>query len=218
MAACALFAFAVVSLSEAVHVAHDVNDALLNYGQIFRRPVPVGTLIASALFAALLGGLIWFHADRLETFWNRVSRWPNIPLPVLRYVAGAVCLAGLPAIALQLTSDVKQQQISQPAPTLRQDPPTVDQVPDEAAPPTTPTQQSRQPMQDRMAGRHVCDLFEDPTDAEWNACLLYNQNHPGLRGTGGPTCIMVNGQIKCLTEPAPIRRPRPPLNLLPNLR
>jgi hypothetical protein len=217
MAAIALFAFGVVTLAELFHVAHGVNDALLDFAELFRQAVPLGTLLTSGFAFVFLIGLIWFHHDDLTTCWKRVSK--QLPTPVLRNVAGALVFAGMLAVGLRIQAPLETKPAKSPQTTGEKTygqvlPAAQDQngkQPDEPAPSTLPVSHLR------MTGRDVCDLFEDPTDAEWNACELHNRTHPDLPGKGGPVCIMIDGRISCLREALPPHRPGPPLSLLPDV-
>jgi hypothetical protein len=219
----AALAFVVFSLYEAYHLAHSVNEALLHLSEIFRRGIPLATLIAAGLVTACVSGLVWFHIDELATCWMRISGHLKIRLSVLGNICGAIFLAGvlvLLLIALPHNEDSpgtkKQEEVSRlpdkqpytPQATLPADPLDESRMPEPTLPTPMPVAPTPKP---RMADRDVCNLFEDPTDAEWNACVLFNRRHPKLKGTGGPVCIMVRGRIECLPWPTPLPRPRPPL-------
>lgn len=235
-AAVAMLAFMLVLLFETFHIAHSVNDALLNTDEIFRRAIPLATLIAAVLFAVLVGGLIWFHINELESCWKKISGHLKNRLPVWRYVVGTSVVVGLFILALALLpegGDAKKPQIAlrepveqpkkpkQPLPTV--DPPNESSPPEPSvAEPTLPKSMLVLPMpRPRMADRDVCDLFDDPTDAELNACTANVLKHPNRRGTGGPICVMIRAgkrwRTQCLPWPPPLPRARPPFNILPNL-
>ena len=235
--ASAVLSFVVVLLYEAFHIAHSVNEALLNASEIFHKSIPLGTIIAGALFGALVGGGIWFHSEGLAKCWQRISANLQRAWPVLRPLFATVAVVVVVAIGLLFfpkSGDTQQQKqrtaFSEPSkrtqesrqplsvdPPMRDLPPPQRNLEGRLAEPTLPEWTPLIPiMRPRMAGRNVCDLFENPTDAEWNACELDNARHPKRIGTGGPVCVMIHGQVRCLQWP-PKPKARPPLNILPEL-
>jgi hypothetical protein len=208
-AAFAAVAFALFLLDDAFSVAHRINGALLSAGDFFRRTVPLGTLIASVLFLVLVAGLIWFHLDRLENCWKRISA-----LPPARYLLGAIFIAGLivvPSLLLLPDGDLDKMPPRVTQPPQIPDPPQSNPAPS----PSNPTR----PIP-RMTGRNVCDLFDDATDDELTACVTDLARHPNRKGIGGPVCVETKFgnqyRIKCLPWPIPLPRSRPPMNILPN--
>lgn len=235
LAGIALLAFVLDLLHAAFQIAHSVNDALLNFGEIFRQAIPLGTIIAAVLFATLVGGVFWFHAGEVENCWKNISESRlfsylknNRPLP--RYFLGAISLAILViAVFIFLPREPTTTPASQPFKISHEQrqPPSVVDPPEEnpaddppLAGPTSPRSISIIPRpRPRMAGRDVCDLLEDPTDAELTACTADILKHPYRKGTGGPICIAIKVarqlRIECMPWP-PLPRNRPPLNIVPN--
>ena len=209
VAAFAAAAFALFLLDDAFRVAHSINGALLNAGEFFRRTVPLGTLIASVLFLVLVAGLIWFHLDRLENCWKRISA-----LPPARYLLGAISIVVLivvPSLLYLPDGDLGKM------PPQAAQPPQVPDLPKSDPPPSPPNPTRPVP---RMTGRDVCDLFDDATDDEMTDCLTDLAKHPNRKGIGGPVCVEIKignqYRIKCLPWPIPLPRSRPPMNILPD--
>jgi hypothetical protein len=219
-----------------------VAGGLLSASAIFRKPIQLGTVIAGGSLILLLGGLASLDSHWYLKCWQSILKQLKIALPVLRYIVGATVVIGASLLVLAFlpqsgdTEGIEKQQnaLMQPVDKLPEQqesrleqlrepqmlPPTYyiesQNLTAPLANPTLPKVSSIIPPQrPRMAGRNVCDLVEDPTDAEWNACQLDNRKHPNRTGTGGPLCIMIDRQIRCLL-PSPLPRPRPPLNILPN--
>jgi hypothetical protein len=240
LAGLALLAFAFDLLHTAFQMAHSVNDALLNFGEIFQKTIPLETIIAGAFFAALVGGVFWFHADDVENCCKKISqsrlfRYLKNDHPILRYFLGAMSMATLLiAVFIFLPHRSGTQPTTTPASQpfeisheQNQLPAVVDppgESPDHDPPLADPTLPKSIPVipppRPRMAGRNVCDLLEDPTNAELTACTRDILKHPYRKGTGGPICIMIKVgkqfRVECLPWP-PLPRRRPPLNILPNL-
>lgn len=226
-------AVALLLLYEAFEFTRWVNDFLLAASEVFHKSVQLATLITVPLFAFLVVGIAWHYYAWFRNCWCKIRRHVKKALPILRHVTGAIILVAMFITMLNSLPygggirEAKNQQTFRRQPVEQPKPPEQPQSfspqterpepPD--ATPTLPTLKLLLPVpRPRMAGRDVCDLFDDPTDAEWNACQLNLRRHPRHRGTGGPLCIMIHGRIKCLIWPPPIpkRRPPLPLDILPH--
>jgi hypothetical protein len=216
-AAIAALAFLLALLFDVFDIAHRVNDRLLSASAIFQSSIQVGTLIAVTLSLVLAGGLIWFHIDRFATCWKQTIEWLKTSPSIWRYVLGAFAVTGIFIVALIFlpqpgnTDNPNERKIAsreeeRPPKTT---PPVLEPPPGNQEPSLKPTPQGR------MAGRDVCDLFEDFTAQELRACISEIRRNPNRGAIGGPICTKVDGRVVCQPWPVPLPRPRPPLNILP---
>lgn len=239
IATVALVAFAIYLTHAALDIAERATETLLNFHQFFHTTVSVSlaAIIAGALFAAIVYGVAWLHAEALlsclksilrSRVFTHLSESRGTYGRFIGSVLFAACIVGIvfvPPRSKPLTAPLAPlPALAAPAdPVEKQEPMRFA----DRSPLGSPTNEPSWPplamalLPWPTPDSNVCDLGSSFSLEQLSACEMDIKKHPNRKGTGGKVYILKKRATGWVIEPLPMPpmppmpRPRPPLDILP---